>query len=327
MLHKASVSLIAICLIATLFFLGCGSSETSTPKPPSETAPTYNLALKFSPGTTSAYKSTTTVIKDFRFEQPTMGKLTEQQTKNSVVIQYSQDVQSVDESGNATLKITIDQLKVDLINKNDPQLSFDSQNESDKNSPLMKLIGQSYTIRMTPLGKVEVVDTKGALTAVTGPYERKAAQNILDPKNIITRHEISAMPNDPAMKLSANSAWSQIVPPLPDMFAPKSFEKTYTLTDIDEAIATIQMTGGESAKPAEGVQSNAMNPLAKMFDNKDDYTGSMQINMKTGQVMTFEETLISSSLMQEMPENGDPEKGPDTLTMRFTNHVKLEKLN
>jgi hypothetical protein len=64
-----------------------------------------------------------------------------------------------------------------------------------------------------------------------------------------------------------------------------------------------------------------------MFDNKDDYTGSMQIDTATGQVLNFEETLVSSYVAQEMPENGDPEKGPDTLVMRFTNHVKLEKLN
>ncbi|MDH4201747.1 MAG: hypothetical protein OEV87_02515 [Phycisphaerae bacterium] len=313
MLHKASVSLIAVSLICTLLFSGCGS--------------TGSISLKFVPQETVMYKSTTDVIKDYRFEQPTMGKLTEQQTKNTVVMEYSQDVQSVDESGNAALKITIDQLKVDIINKNDPQLSFDSQNEADKNAPLAKLIGQSYTIRMTPSGNVKVLDTKEAMAAVTAAYEKKIVKNILDPKNIVARHEIPSIPNDPAMKLSVKSTWSQIVPPLPDMFASKSFEKTYTLTAIDGTIATIQMTGNESAKPAEGAQSNMMNPFAKLFDNKDDYTGSMQIDLATGKVLKSEEILVSSSLMEEMPENGDPKKGPDTLTMRFTNHVKLEKLN
>jgi hypothetical protein len=315
MLHKASVRLIAVCLIAPLFFSGCGSSE--------------NMNLKFAPAETSAYKSTTDVIKDYRFEQPTLGKLTEQQTKNTVVMEYSQDVQSVDESGNATLKITIDQLKVEVINKNEPQLSFDSRNDADKNAPLAKLIGQSYAIRMTPSGKVEVLDTKEALAAVTSAYEKKIAQSILDPKNIMTRHEISAMPNDPAMKVSAQSTWSKVVPSPPGLLTPKSYEKVYTVTGIKDNTAAIRMVGTESTETAKGGISSTggMGMFAKMFDNKDDYTGSMQINLITGQVLSFEETLISSYVAQEMPENANPEKGPDTLTMQFTNRIVLEKLN
>lgn len=315
MLHKASVSLIAVSLICTLFFSGCGSSGS--------------ISLKFVPQETAMYKSTTDVIKDYRFEQPTLGKLTEQQTKNTVVMEYSQDVQSVDESGNAALKITIDQLKIDIINKNDPQLSFDSQNEADKNAPLAKLIGQSYTIRMTPSGNVEALDTKEAMAAVTAAYEKKIVKNILDPKNIVARHEIPSIPNDPAMTLSVKSSWTEVVPSPPGLLAPKSYDKVYTVSDMKDNTATVRMVGTESTQPAENSFSSAggMGMFAKMFDNKDDYTGSMQIDIATGQVLNFEETLVSSYVAQEMPENGDPEKGPDTLTMRFTNHVKLEKLN
>jgi len=315
MLHKASVSLIAASLICTLFLSGCGSSES--------------ISLKFVPQETTLYKSTTDVIKDYRFEQPTLGKLTDQQTKNTVVMEYSQDVQSVDESGNADLKITIDQLKVDIINKNESQLSFDSRNEADKNAPLARLIGQSYPVRMTPSGKVEVLDTKEAMAAVTSAYEKKIVKNILDPKSIAARHEIPAMPNDPAKKLSVKSSWSEVVPSPPGLLAPKSYEKVYTVTDMNDNTATVRMVGAESTQPAENGLSSAggMGMFAKMFDNKDDYTGSMQIDTATGQVLNFEETLISSYVAQEMPENGNPEKGPDTLVMRFTNHVKLEKLN
>lgn len=315
MLHKASVSLIAVCLIAPLFFSGCGSSES--------------MGLKFAPAETAVYKSTTEVIKDYRFEQPTMGKLKEEQTKNEVVMEFSQDVQSIDESGNATLEITIDQLKVEIINKNDPQLSFDSRNDADKNAPLAKLIGQSYTLRMTPSGKVKVVDTKAAMAAVTSAYEKKIVQGILDPKNITTRHEIPAMPNDAAMKVSAKSTWSEVVPSPPGLLAPKSYEKVYTVTGINDNIATVRMVATESTESATGGISSTggMGMFAKMFDNTDDYTGSMRMNVTTGQVLSFEETLISSYIAQEMPENGDPEKGPDTLTMRFTDRVKLEKLN
>jgi hypothetical protein len=285
--------------------------------------------LKFAPQETAEYKSTTAVIKDYRFEQPNLGKLTEQQTKNTVVMEYSQDVQSVDESGNATVKITIDQLAVEVTNKNEAQLTFDSRKEADQGNPLMKLIGKSYTIRITPLGKVEFVDAKEAMAAVAAGYEAKIAKTILDSKSIVTRHEIPSMPSDPSMKLSAKSSWKEVVPSPPGLLAPKSYEKVYTVTSITDNVATVQMVGTESSEPAGGVTAAAggMGMFAKMFDNKDDFTGSMQIDMTTGQLMNLEETLISTYLAQEMPENGNPDKGPDTLVMSFTNQIKTEKLN
>jgi len=315
MYHKASVILIAASLIGALFFSGCGSSES--------------MSLKFVPQEAAVYKSTTEMIKDYRFEQPTLNKLTEQQTKSTVVMEYSQKVQSIDESGKAALKITIDQLKIENINKNEPQLSFDSRNEADKNNALMKLIGQSYTIRMTPLGKVEVLDTQEAMAAVTDAYEKKIAKSILDSDNIVARHQIPAMPNDPDTTLSVKKSWKAVVPSPPGLLAPKSYEKVYTVKNIKDNIAEIEMVGAESVQQAEGISSisGGMGPFAKMFDNTDDYTGSMRMDLTDGQVLHFEETLISSYVAQQMPENGDPEKGPDTLLMRFTNRVELKKLN
>ena len=88
------------------------------------------------------------------------------------------------------------------------------------------------------------------------------------------------------------------------------------------------MTAGESAQPAEGsTQSGSMGMFAKMFDNKDDYTGTLKMNVAAGEVLMSQETLISSYLAQDTPKDGDPAKGPDTLTMRFTNRIHLEKLN
>jgi len=64
-----------------------------------------------------------------------------------------------------------------------------------------------------------------------------------------------------------------------------------------------------------------------MFDNEDIYTGTMKLDTSTGTVLLSEETLVSRYVAQEMPENGDPAKGPDTLTMQFTNRIRLEKLD
>ena len=70
-----------------------------------------------------------------------------------------------------------------------------------------------------------------------------------------------------------------------------------------------------------------MGIFAKMLDNEDTYTGSMAVDIDSGTLLHMEETLVSTYLAQEMPEKGDPEKGPDVLTMQFSNRVLLEKLH
>ena len=310
---KLSSILVAVGMLSVLLFSGCN--------------PSADLSLKFSPDHTTAYKATSEVIRSYRFEQPNFGKLKEEQNEDLIEMSFTQTIQSVDADGNATARITINALKVDIIKKNKTKLSFDSQNEKDQNAPMAKLLGQSYTIKITPSGTVEVLDTKKAIAAVTSKYEKGVATLILNSNNVANRHGVPALPKNQTTGLSVESSWSNLVPPLPDMFAPKSYEKTYTRTAIDDTIATIQMNAGESADPAEGVQPNMLNALAKMFDNTDDYTGTLKIDLATGEVLKSDETLVSISLMQEMPENADPEKGPDTLTMQFIHRIQLEKLD
>jgi len=312
---KLASILVAVGVFSMLLVSGCGQSA--------------DLSLKFSSDQTTDYKSTTEVTKLFRFEQPNIGKLKEEQTKNLVEMAFTQTIQGVDADGNATALITINALKVDIINKNESQLSFDSQDESDKDASLMKLLGKSYTIQISPTGQVKSLDTKDAMAAVTTAYEKKVVKGLLDPRALARRHQVTALPKDAAGELSEEDTWSEVVPSPPGLLAPKSYEKTYTLTAIDDTIATVEMTAGESAQPAEsGSQaSGGMGMFAKMFDNKDDYTGTLKIDLATGEVVASTETLISTYTAQEMPENGDPDKGPDVLTMQFINRTQLEKLN
>lgn len=312
--RKLSFVLIAVSILSVSLISGCGS--------------TAQLSLKFSPNQSTVYKSSSETIKDFRFEQPNLDKLREEQTRNQIDMTFTQTIESVDADGVATAKITIDALKVVMISKNEEKYSFDSQDEKDKNAPLAKLIGQSYTITISPSGRVSPVDTKAAMASVKSSYEQKIVKSILAPKAITNRHEIAALPKEPAGQLSVKGTWSEMVPSPPGLLAPKTFEKTYTLTSVEDDVATVKMSAAESGDSAEeSSSSGGMGFFAKMFDSKDDYTGSLKINTLTGQVLTYQEELISSYIAQEMPENGDPEKGPDTLTMRFTHRLQLEKVD
>lgn len=294
--------------------------------------PTADLNLKFSPEQTSTYKAVSEVVKDFRFEQPNLGKLREEQTKTVIEMTFTQTIDSLDEAGNATATITIKDLKIEMINKNEQKFAFDSTDKKDAKSPMSKLLGQSYRIQISPTGNVKVLDAQAAKTSVRAGYEKKIVTSILDDKNIIACHEVIALPQEKSSGLAVNDSWTQTVSSPPGLLAPKNYQKTYTLTDLDTqagvTVATIEMVAGEDAKAASSNSlGGGMGIFAKMFDNEDTYKGSMEIDLDSGVLLTMEETLISTYLAQEMPENGDPAKGPDTLTMQFTNRVLLEKLN
>ena len=312
-----------VCLVLTgmvvcfaMLISGCGPNKTT------------DLSLKFAPQETATYKSTSEVIKDFRFEQPNLGKLREEQTKTAIEMTFTQTIESVDAEGNATANITIKGLAVNIVNKNENKYAFDSTDKEDAQSPMTNLLGQSYKIQISPTGNVKVLDANDARAAVKTGYEKNVAKGILDDKNIIQRHQAEAMPQDMVSSLKVGSTWEKVVASPPGLLAPKSYKKTYTLTSVDEAnIATVEMVATEDAEPVKGASAGSMGMFSKMFDNEDAYNGLMTINVETGTLLKAEETLVSTYLAQETPEKGDPAKGPDTLTMTFTNRIALEKLD
>lgn len=316
MSRKLSAIVMVLSVAIALTLSGCGG-------------PAASLSLKFSPDATASYKATTEVIKDFRFDQPNLGKLREEQTKTVIEMTYAQTIDSVDEAGNAMATITINDLMIDMVNKNEPKFAFDSKNESDKTNPMAKLIGQSYKIQISPVGQVTVLDAAQARNAVKQGFEAKVAKGILEDKAISERHQIPGLPQDQAQTLAVGDTWTEQVPSPPGLLAPKNYNKNYTLSKIEGTTATVDMVAAESTQAADGIQASGggMGMFAKMFDNTDEYTGSLKLDTAAGTIQSFQEQLVSTYIAQEMPENGDPQKGPDTLTMRFTNIIKMEKVN
>lgn len=306
--------ILAVVAGAAVLLSGCG--------------PSAQLGLKLTPDSTARYKVTTELIKDFRFDQPNLGKLREEQTKTWIEMGFTQAVENVDADGTATVKVTINDLAVNVINKNEPKFAFNSADEKDKSAPLAKLLGQSYTIKLSPNGAAELVDAQAALASVPSGYEKQLVTGLLDAKAVAERHQIAALPKEKAADLSLKDSWTQVVPSPPGLLAPKTYKKVYTFTRLDGHVATVDMVASETSEPAaEGAAaSGSMGMFAKMFDNEDTYTGTMKLDTNTGEVLLSEETLVSRYVAQEMPENGDPAKGPDTLTMQFTNRIRLEKI-
>jgi hypothetical protein len=315
MLSRLSTILMVAGVLTVSLLSGCGSSA--------------DLSLKLSADDTASYKSVKETVKLFKFDQPNLGKLKEEETKTLTEMDFTQMIQAVDADGNATAQVTIDGLKVVVINKNETRLSFDSQDEKDQDSPLAKLLGKSYTIEINSAGEVKALDTKDVTSTIKSDYEKKIAKGLFDKNSIADRHQIAGLPKDGTDGVSIEDTWSVIAPSPPGLLAPKSYEKTYTLTSIDGNTATVQMAGTESGETVKGGSQPAggMGIFAKMFDNQDDYTGTLKFDLESGKVVKSNETLISTYTAQEMPENGNPEKGPDVLTMQFINRIQIEKLN
>lgn len=312
MLRKSNALWICLGVCTAIILTGCGG-------------PAGSMKMQFAPGEKTAYESTVLIIKDFRFEQPNLDKLREEQTKNEIVIGYDQAIEAVAADGSATARITLNSLRVDIVNKNEQKFAFDSAKEDSKSSPFTALLGQSYTIQLTPDGKASPVDLQAVRAAVKDGYEKRVADSLLDDKAVVERHSIAALPQE-KVKADAKSSWTETAASPPGLLVPKNYAKTYTIKDVQDDVALVEMTASESGAAAEGASgAGGIGMFAKMFDNEDVFTGTMKINVMTGEVLASEETLVSTYIAQETPENGDPAKGPDTLTMRFTNKNKLEK--
>jgi len=82
-------------------------------------------------------------------------------------------------------------------------------------------------------------------------------------------------------------------------------------------------------KPAENQSAGAssMGIFAKMFDNQDQFTGTLVMNPPDGTVSEYNETLVSSYVAQEKPQNAPADAAPDTLLMQLTYSISLKKIN
>ena len=302
----------SVCLC--VFFAGC--------------APQSNLALKFTPADTAMYRVKTEMIKDFRFEQPSLVKVKEEQTGTNVEVEFVQQIVNIDEEGNALAKVTIKNIKYLIKDKTGISFDFDSKREADKERRFAKLIGKSYEIRISSDGSVEVVDAAAIRQILTTGFDSNVAKSFLNDKVIKVRHEILALPEAGLKNPKKGQSWTKVKSGPAGLLVPKSFEKVYTINNIKKAgdrnIAVVSMTSGESGASAEGQEKSDtdLGPLTKLFDITEDFTGGMAFDLDSGQVTQYNENLVATYVAAEQKQ--DTDKGPDVLTMGLTYNISLE---
>ncbi|MEJ5259912.1 MAG: hypothetical protein WHS88_06970 [Anaerohalosphaeraceae bacterium] len=284
----------------------------------------FQAAQQFQPQTADIYEITMTTTKDFKFEQPALEKLRQEETTTSVRMTVEQRINKVDENGAAEAVITIRDIACRVIQQNNVQIDFDSRRSEDQANPLAKLVGQSYIVRLTPDGKAEALDTSTIKTADIPGQEGRLASRLFTKEEIAKRHEILALP-DLGTPLKVGATWERIVPSPPGLLSSKNFRKVYTVTGLQQTDSgktmTVEMNASESAASPDAGQGS-MGIFAKMLDNENQYTGKMTMNLDSGKVLEYGETLISTYTAQEVNPKAKPDQGPDTLVIRFIQSIE-----
>jgi len=312
------------------------AKETIKPEKPTMTAPPVpsieqpeaaTLALKFTPQDLTTYKVTIQAERSVKFEGPLQNKASFKGgcTGDKIEITFTQQIKNVNEEGSAIAEITIKQLKYLAKIKDKLVLDFDSTKEKDPNNPLAKLIGQSYTIEITPWGEVsKIINTSSARAQVEGKAPNsKAALRLLSSEAIKKRHTIPALTEGIIKQpLSKGDSYSKIETLSFGMMGSKSYEKIYTLKEIN-SIDNHQLALLEMNAIPESTQSDSS--FSKMFDNIETYTGQLKLDLTTGKVEECLEKLRLEWVVMEPQANQQEE--PNVLRMTATRLYHLEKID
>lgn len=314
------------------------TEAASEPEPEQATEPGagIEIALKFKPEDSATYKLTTQSEKSVLWEGPAGSKPANfkgGRTGTDVEYTFEQSVQSVSDNGNAVVQITMRQLKYTARVKDSVVLEFDSTKSADEDSPLAAMIGQSYTIEVTPSGEVlRVVDAAEARAAIKGSNTAaKAGRTLLSDDVIKERHAVPALPAGKNTKVEEGGSWSIDKSFNFGMMGAKSYQRVYELKDIKKSkgarVAVAEMSAVPSVEQDKEAQAQAASIFTKMFDNTESYTGKLTLDLDTGSIVEYTEDLKTEWLAVDPAFRGDEQKRPNALRMAALRVVLLEKID
>jgi hypothetical protein len=313
----------AVAVLSLLLTAGCGpgAGEAAT------------FAFKFTPGDSTNYKLIMEIEDKVTFE----GSIAERPrfkggcNRTKTEMTFSQQIQSVDDNGNAIAKITVRDLKYLFARDEKPVLDFDSAAEKDQGNPFAKLIGQSYTVEIAPDGQVKrVIDAEQARAAVGGSQPtNKAASRLLAPDTIEKIHGTLVLPQAGKERLRPGQSWSGIEVFDYRMLGTGSYERIYTVKEIKKQdgrqIAVVHMNAvPSSGKPHE---EGAMHAFSDMFDTTQTYTGRLELDLSSGKTQKYSEELQSQWLMVDPEAEQKGSEEPDVVIMSVVRSYNLERID
>jgi hypothetical protein len=339
------IALLVAVISALLFTAGCAPVTEKTAKPAVEVqkqipkAPEtkqVTLALKFAEQDSTTYKVTTETERSVKFEGslPNEDVFKGGATGNRIEMTFTQQIQTIDDKGNAVAKITIEALKYLAKIKDSTVMDFDSSKTVHQNSPLAKLIGQSYTIKLSPTGQVlEVSDTGDAQTAVRGgSSEAKAAIKLVSSDEIKRRHALRALPAADKNRVRTGDNYSSTISFSFGLMGAKAYEKIYTLKEVKDAdnrrIAVVEMNAIPTSEMAEQLhEGQPTSNFSQMSDSTETYTGQLKLDLAAGKVEESFEKLQSEWLVVDPSARQQGDTEPAAVRMTATRLYRIEKID
>jgi hypothetical protein len=287
------------------------------------------LVLKFKAGDLTKYRSTAQIEKslDFGGEISKDPQFQSGKTGDRVEMDFTQRIESIDKEGNARAKITINQLKYMSKERNVVNLDFDSSREKDKGDDLYKLIGLSYTIRISPKAVVLGVTGGEEINSMVqaGSLSGRAAMNLVSQEVIKKRHTIPPIEDANDSTWKVGDIWKGSKKVSFAQMGTDVFEKIYTFKAIEKKganrIAVVEMTAIPATRG--GSSSMAMN----MFDSAKNYSGQLRLDLTGGKVDNYYEKLDSRWVVADPKAVEEPNKEVSTIKMGFLQLQSLERID
>lgn len=320
---------------------GAGSKPPAVPSEPNEAAAQPEkiaLFLEFEPGTKIRYQVTTEAIITMEGPEtavqnnaltapfPKVSELSEVVFTQEILGPLPEDTNMV------VALITIDQVSYVRRSSGQPDLAFDSQKSADHNSPFAKLIGQTYTIEISPLGYVPgVFNLRPARLAVRGPTPAHAAAlEMLSPPAIFPRHGYFSLPGPDVGSLAVGGRWrgvQQLTLKAPgtdiNRLGTHRFDKIYRLQSVKK-----QPVGTVAEVIFEGSPIPRRTPDGRPADVpflSCSYLGGGEFNLDAGRVESYMERL---EVRMPLPAAGSaPAEGPESRIVIATRNCWVQRLD
>jgi len=296
------------------------------------------LSLDFEAGTKTRYQVTTETVTAIEGPktaiQGNASTAPFPKVSESSEVVFTQEILGpLPEDANTVVAlITIDQVKYMRRSTGQPDLAFDSQEHADKNSPFARLIGQTYTIEISPLGYVPgVFNLRPARLAVRGPTPAHAAAlDLVSPPAIFPRHGFFSLPGPDVGSLTVGDRWRGVqqytlrAPGMDmDRLGTHRFEKIYRLESVkQQPVGTVAEVVFEGAPIPKRTQDGR--PAEVPFLSCS-YAGGGEFNLDAGRVEGYMEHL---EVRLPLPGAGSsPAEGPENHIVIATRYCWVQRLD
>ncbi len=308
----------------------------ASPAEPNETAipsEKITLSLDFEPGTKTRYRVTTEAITAMEGPETTVedNALTAPFPKvsESSEVVFTQEVLGpvTEDSNTVVALITIDQVRYMRTSPWKPVLSFDSEEPANQSNTFARLIGQTYTIEINPLGYVPgVFNLRPARLAVRGTTPAHAAAlDLVSPPAIFSRHGSFSLPGMDVGSLAMGDRWRGVqqvtlkVTGTDIELGTHRFDKIYQLQSVEQrSVGTVAVVVFEGSPIPRGTPKSrpAKVPLLSC-----SYVGGGEFNLDAGRIENYFEQL---EVRMPLPGTVSPPEGRIVITTRFLQVQRLD---